>query len=78
MPVDRCPHCGSVLPTKTMPRAIEHRLSAGVATMEQLKKAARAIKPKATDKQIYNALAMLTRNNRVRHLGHGLYAPIAE
>jgi hypothetical protein len=77
MKIDRCPHCGSILPTQTMPRAIENRLATGPATMDQIKRSARAINPKATDKAIYNALAMLTRYRRVKRCGYGIYESVA-
>lgn len=73
MSIDRCPHCGTVLPTRTMPRAIEARLAAGPTTMDQIKATARSIKPKATDKQIYNSLSMLFRDGRIRRCGYGIY-----
>lgn len=74
--VDRCPHCGHILPTQTMPKAIENRIAGGAATIEQIMLTARTIKPKATDRQIYAALGMLTRYGRIRHVSYGVYGPV--
>ncbi len=43
------------------------------AGLERIKAAARAIKPTATDKQIYNAIAALVRRGQMRKIAHGFY-----
>ena len=75
--IQRCPHCGSVLPTKTMPVAIRACAAGGPTSMERIKAAARAIKPMATDKQIYNAIAALVRRGQMRKIAHGFYMTAA-
>jgi len=75
MKIDRCPHCGGLLPTRTVPKAIEQRISLGVANMTAIKKAARVINPKVSDKQVFNALGMLVRHGRVKRISYGLYEP---
>lgn len=71
--IDRCPHCGSTLPVRTMPKAILQTAAGGPTSMERIKKAARAIKPAATEKQIYNAIANLVRRRRMQKIAHGFY-----
>ncbi len=71
--VNRCPHCGTVLATNTMPQAIRQASSSGPTSMERIKNAARKINPDATDKQVYNAIALLIRSGRLRKVAHGFY-----
>lgn len=73
---DRCPRCGSVLPTSTMPKAILTTAHGGPTSMERIKQAARIIKPTATEKQIYNAIAALVRRKQLRRVALGFYEAI--
>lgn len=71
--IERCPHCGSVLPVQTMPKAILMTAAGGPTSMERIKKAARVIKPDATEKQIYNAISALVRRGQLRRVAFGFY-----
>lgn len=74
--IERCPHCGSVLPTKSMPRAIRQTAASGPTSMKRIKEAARVVKPEATEKQIYNAISMLVRRKKLRRVAFGFYEAI--
>jgi hypothetical protein len=73
VPIRRCPHCGSILGAHTMPQAIRQVASAGPTSMERIKKAAHTIEPRATNKQVYNAIALLIRTKRMKKIAHGWY-----
>lgn len=59
-----------------MPTAILVTASGGPTSMERIKKAARTIKPKATEKQIYNAIAALVRHRKLRRIALGFYEAV--
>lgn len=65
--IERCPHCGARL-AQSMSKAIRARLMKGIASMDDVREAARAVEPTAKDKQIYNALGALVRRGQARRL----------
>lgn len=69
----RCPYCGSLMTQDSMPKAIRARLMRGIASMDDLREAARVAQPKARDKQIYNALGSLVRRGEIKRLPSGFY-----
>ena len=73
VPVRKCPNCGSILGSHTVPQAIRQVTSAGPTSMERIKKAAKVINPDVTDKQVYNAIALLVRSKRMKKIAFGFY-----
>lgn len=69
-PASRCECCGRTLGMKAL---VERIIRDGYADAAGICDRARNYIPRATNRQVYNALTSLTRDGRVQHKGYGSY-----